>query len=307
MFLDKITELTKGIGNSDINSKFLPQTKKQVANDLFHFDLDINGNNSVEIQTNIINAILSSNISIKGPFEDPLFTGNSSIVPNVSKVSFKGQEFLLNNGKIEFRDFNSKESPFLELEGSSNIDKYKVFLSVIGSTDNLEIKLRSEPSLAREDILSLITFGYTSDISHNLDEEHKQFLTTMSLGSLLIDQLQIGKDISGTFGLRFTVTPELDDTQDNLIENQSSGVSGTRKLKSLTKLTLESNVGKRTNISVSSSIGAENKQTKELKVDYNINKILSLQGIYENTTREDRGQDSNSVGGDVKFKWIFGD
>ena len=307
LFADKITDLTKGIGNADINSKFLPQMKKRMTNTLFHFDLDLNGNNSTEIQTNIINAILSSNISIKGPLDGPLFTGNASILPNVSKISFKGQEFLLNEGKIEFRDFNNKESPFLQLEGSSNIDKYKVFLSVIGSTDNLEIKLSSAPSLPREDILSLMAFGYTSDISNNLDEEHKQFLTTMSLGSLLIDQLQIGKDISGTFGLRFSVAPELDDTQENLIENQSAGVSGTRKLKSLTKLTLESNVGKRTNVSVSSSIGAENRQSQEFKVDYNINKILSLQGIYENTTREDRGQDSNSFGGDLKFQWIFGD
>ncbi len=307
LFLDSITELTKEINNPYIDSKFLPQVKKRITNDLFHIDMDLNANNSIEIKTKMIDAILSSNISIQGPFEDLFFTGSASIIPNVSKISFKGQEFLLKNGKVEFRDFNSKEPPFLQLEGSSSIDKYKVFLSVIGSTDNLEMKLRSEPSLNREDILSLITFGYTLETSENLDEEQKQFLTTMSLGSFFIDQLQIGKDLSGKLGLRFIVTPELDDNNENLIAKQSSGVSGTRKLKSLTKLTLESDIGERTSISISSSLGAENRRTQELKVDYNINKILSLQGIYENTTREDRSQESNSFGGDIKFKWIFGD
>ena len=306
LMLDNVTKLMQAVGGSNINSRFLPQINKNSTNDLIHFDFKAYSND-IEIRTNIINAFLSSNISVKGSTANLLFTGSASFIPKISKISFKGQDFLLDNGRIEFRDYTNKEPPFVQIEGSSEVEQYRVFLSIIGNTDSLEMKLRSEPSLTQGDILSLITFGYTSDISTNLDEEEREFLKTMSLGSFLIDQLQIGQGLNSKLGLKFTLAPDIDENQESLIEQQLSGISQAKKLKSSTKLKLESNIGDNTNISLSSSLGAEDRQSQELKLDYSISEILSLEGIYENTTNEDRAEETNSFGGDIKFRWIFGD
>ena len=308
LFVDNIEELTKEVTISHASSKYLPKRNLDSSEDILNFDIDIIGSNSIEVKTGIIDAVLSSTLSLGGSSSYPLLVGNASISPDVSKISFKGQEFSLRSGRVDFRDLKSKQPPLVQVEGSSTIDRYRVFLSILGNVDNLKLNLRSNPSLSQQDILSLITFGYTSEVSSNLDEEQKTFLTTMSLGSFLIDQLQIGRDLSGNLGLRLSVAPEFDDSEDELIENRASGTdSGVRKLKSSTKLKLESDVGEKTNVSLSSSLGTENEQSQELKVDYNINDNLSVQGVYENIIRANETEQINSLGGDVKFKWIFGD
>ena len=307
LFSDSLADLAREVNSSYAYSKYLPKRGTGVVEELINFDLDINSSNSIAIKTGIIDAVLSSNLSLRGNLKNPLVTGRASVAPRISKISFKGQEFSLDSGRIDFRDSNTKEAPFIQAEANSNIDKYKIFLSIIGNADNLKLNLKSEPVLAQKDIFSLITFGYTSDISNNLDEDQRQFLTTMSLGSLLIDQLQIGKDLSGKLGVRFSVAQEFDDNEERLIENRASDTGAVRRLRSLTKLKLESNVGDKTSVSVASSVGAENEQSQELKIDYNINDSVSIQGVYESITGENKAQETDSLGGDFKFRWIFGD
>ena len=307
LFLDNLMELTKNSGNSYVYSKYLPRRKTELANGWFRFNLDVDGKNSIEIKSNIIDAFLSSNVKITGNLNGPLVKGSAFITPGSSRIFFKGQEFSLENGRVDFRDTTNKESPFLHVEGASVIGEYRVFLSIVGNTDNLNINLKSEPALVQKDILSLITLGYTSDVSESLDEGQKQFLTTMSLGGLLIDQLRIGRNFNQRNRFRLSVAPEFDDSSVNLIQNKTSETGGVRKLPSLTKLKLQSNIGEKTTVSVSSSLGVEDKEAQELKVDYNLNENISIQSVYENTTVEYQTQQTNSFGGDIRFRWPFGE
>ena len=307
LFLDSLTELTKGVNQSYVYSKYLPKKDVGSSDGWINFDIGISGKDSIEIKTNIVNAVLSSSLSVKGGLAAPLYTGRASIAPKISRIFFKGQEFVIERGRVDFRDFSGKQAPFIQLEGSSAVDRYKVLLSIVGNTDNLVIDLQSEPALTQKDILSLMTFGYTSDDSANLDESQRQFLTTMSLGGFLIDQLRIGQGLNDRVGFRLSVAPEFDEDEENLIANRTSDTRHVRRLKSSTKVTLESNIGKKTNVSISSSLGAEDEQAQGLKVNYNINESFSVQGVYENIMEDNQAQQTNSFGGDLKFQWIFGE
>ena len=52
-------------------------------------------------------------------------------------------------------------------------------------------------------------------------------------------------------------------------------------------------------------VGGSLEQTQEFKVDYNINKNMQLEGIYELMDKDDSGEDSGSNSIGVDFKWFL--
>ena len=306
LFQDDLTELTRTMGASQSWSRHLPR-KRAAAGQWLGLDLHIHGNDSIEIKNNVVSAALSADVRIRGNLEDRALSGSIEARPAESKMYFKGHEFSLDSGRVDFRG-PEQRPPLVQIEGNAEVDAHRVFLSVVGGSDDLEIGLRSEPGLSQKDILSLIAFGYTSDNTESLDDEQRQFLTTMSLGSFFIDQLNIRQGFSDRMGVRLSIAPELEENEDDVsVESGASEPGGVRTLKSMTRLKLSSNIGQRANISISSSLGAENEQAQELAVDYSISDNVSVQGVYERVTGETHVQQTNSLGGDIKLKWMFGD
>ena len=62
------------------------------------------------------------------------------------------------------------------------------------------------------------------------------------------------------------------------------------------------------NISIraSSTLGTDTSQRQKMNINYNINKNLSLEGVYELRGSEDgQGESSDSLGTDIKFRVEF--
>ncbi|MEK6623553.1 MAG: translocation/assembly module TamB domain-containing protein, partial [Bdellovibrionota bacterium] len=118
------------------------------------------------------------------------------IVPGQSKVFFKGHEFVISKGTIEFDKANGVKNPLINIRGGTRISNYNIIFDGSGFLDNLIVNFHSEPALAQEDILSLLTIGVTSQVSKNLQSSDLEAVTSMSLGSILMDQFGISENLN---------------------------------------------------------------------------------------------------------------
>lgn len=307
---DSFNEILKSKNDEGEYNKFLP--KKNNSQKLQLFDLDVNSEivNPIILKNNIAYLNFDGNLNIFGNYLNPLVKGDLKFLPEVSKFVFKGNEFLLSEGRINFLESTTKIEPELNFVGNAHVSEYDIKVNVSGKTENLGISLNSEPSLSQEDILSLLTIGITSDKSKKLQDSDRQSITSIGIGSLLIDQFQLNEGITSSLGLRLSVAPEFsEDGEEDLLAGRTgeSNTSSTSRLKSTTRIKLKKKLTKKINISVSSTVGGTMEQKQEMNIDFNLKKNVSLEGVYEvkSSTDAESSETPNSVGADLKFQWSF--
>ena len=80
---------------------------------------------------------------------------------------FRGEEFKIQSGSIEFIDPN-KISFLYNVSAETQRSNYHIFLNASGDEENVNISLSSDPELSREDIISVLEVGVTSAERENL-------------------------------------------------------------------------------------------------------------------------------------------
>lgn len=286
-------------------TKFIPETSNNNFDFIF-YDITINALSPVHVHNSLVDLRIAGKGKVIGDYSNPSIQGKVEIVPNESKLIFKGHDFSLLEGIIELDGSLKEIDTSFKFIGNSNINKYKIKLNLAGNNDDFDINLSAEPTLSKGDILSLLTLGITSDQSKDLKDSERQSLTSMGLGSFIVDQLEINQELRSSLGVKVSLLPEFSQDNGSLIKERTEGQSTTR-LKSATKIKLQKKVGDKVNLSVSSTMGGTAGQKQEMNVDYNVNKVISLQGIYE--IKSNDGEESNnspdSAGVDLKFRWSF--
>jgi len=253
-----------------------------------------------------MNLNLGANLKMTGPITSPEILGKVYGVPTQSKIAFKGHEFVLSKSTVEFDSDSGSTKASIDLNGKTLVSGYNIDLNVNGAIDQMNILLSSEPPLPQDEIVSLLTLGITSDVSKNLNEQDRRSITTMSLGGFLFDQLQLTKGLDDNLGLKVSLAPEFSGDEGNLIEEASSDTSTARRLKTGTKFRVQSQLGKKTSVSFSSTLGGEVEQKQEMNVNYDFNRAWSLEGVYElKSSTEENQIETQSIGADVKYKWSF--
>src|SRR5690606_26325276 len=84
------------------------------------------------------------------------------------RLFFQNNEFDVRRGVIRFDD-PAQIDPHLDVEAMTEIRRasdlsaasFRILLSLVGPTDNLRLRTRSEPDLPEQDILMLLAFGMT--------------------------------------------------------------------------------------------------------------------------------------------------
>jgi translocation and assembly module TamB len=178
---------------------------------------------------------------------------------------------------------------------------------VTGTIEKPEIALLSD-QLRQEDILSLLTIGVTSDINKNLDPTERNSIQRIQFGSLLLNQTKLNEDINNTIGVNVSVLPEFESEETNLVESGKAGASSSAssKIKSTTKIKINKKITPKLDVGVSSTVGGSIEQTQQMNANYNINKNLSVEGVYEVKPSEDESTTTpTSYGVDLKWKWSF--
>lgn len=307
-FLDDPTDFTKeGKINIDEYKKYLPQKDINGEKSLLDLNIAFDILNPLVLKNNMAEVYIKGNGQATGDVLSPELNTRLEIVPNLSKFKFKGHDFILNQGYVEIRDRGKNRLSDLRFTGSSKINEYDMKLELSGNISKVNVDLSSEPALSKEDLLSLITFGVTTDMSKNLEASERKFVTTVGIGTLLVDQLKINEDLNSTLGLKLSVQPEFKESESSIIHGKSAvSDSSASKLKSATKIKLNKQITQKVDVSISSTVGGSMEQKQEMNVNYNVNKNFSIQGVYEtNPTEHEEVYVPNSVGADLKYRWSF--
>lgn len=293
--------------NIEEYKKYLPEKDILGNRGIINLNLSYDIANPILIKNNMAEVYIKGNGQAAGDVLSPELNTRLEIVPNISKFKFKGHDFALNQGYVEIRDRGKNRISDLKFSGVAKVSDYDMKLDLSGSISNVNIDLSSEPALSKEDLLSLLTLGVTSDMSKNLEAGERRFVTTVGIGTLLVDQLKINEDLNSTLGLKLSVQPEFKEDETTLIQGKSAVSDGsTSRLKSATKVKINKKINNRVDVSLSSTVGGSLEQKQEMNINFNINKNFSLEGVYEvKPTEDDNTNAPNSLGADLKWRKSF--
>lgn len=290
---------------SDIN--YLPGQKKIELDHFVDFNLNVLTRDPVYIKNSIADIGFNGNLQIVGNETDPRIIGKVSLAPRDNKVTFKNNEFVFSKGNIFFMERNLISNPELDFLANTSINEHKISIKVMGPVKNFDFNLASEPALVQSDILSLIAFGYTEDLSSNLSDSEKESMTRASVGSLLFDSFKINETLKNEFGIQVNLGTEISKEEKSYLSQRNSEVSDqTTGVSSATTFELKKQLSDAMSVSVSSTVGDSSTKKQSINLNYNVDKKVSLEGIYEtNTTDDDAINETNSYGADLKVKWSF--
>lgn len=293
--------------NLNIYANYLPQEKGASADEFLTLNMQFDVVNPFAIKNNLAEIYIKGAGVISSSLRSPELNLRLEAVPNVSKFKFKGNDFSLTQGHVDIRDQGKIRQSDVRFIGVTRLNDYDLKLEIAGKVDKVNINLTSDPPLSQEDLLSLLTLGVTNDISKNLDSTDRKFVTTVGLGTLLVDQFKINEDLNSTLGLKLSVLPEFQENETQLIQGKSAiSDSSSSRLKSSTKIKLDKKITKQVDLSVSSTVGGSLEQKQEMNLNFNIDRNWSVEGVYElKSSDTDEGNSTNSVGADVKYKWSF--
>jgi len=277
--------------------------KKKAIN----YNVNLNFDSPLLVKNQLMEFYLWGPTTIWGVDEDFSLQSKIEIVPQTSKVFFKGHEFVITKGIIEFDKVNGAKNPLLSISANTKISGYSIIFDGDGFLDKFSVNFRSEPTLPQEDILSLLTIGVTSQVSKNLQSSDLEAVTSMSVGSVLLDQFGINENLNKSVGLKLSVLPELDQSRTNPIQGRSgtSDLTSSR-MRSATKIRLQKKI-KEFDFSFSSTFGGSLQQKQEMNINYNLTQDVSVQGVYElySTDSTNNRTNPDSAGVDLIWKRSF--
>ncbi len=305
--LDPLSSLTKKGGRNAQYLIYFPKEKLIEDQEIINIDATFDIINPIMIRNNFSNLNFDGQLNVVGSIEEPLFRGKLNLIPMKSRFVFKGNEFILKNGSVVFKDEFRRTSPELNFLGESVVGEYLINLNITGNANQSKIEFSSTPSLPKEDIFSLLTFGITTNDSQSMEESDRESMTSIGLGSLLVEQFRLNEGVTSSLGLKMSILPELSqDVDSNLLQSQVGGSDASSKIKSSTKIKIKKKLTEKLDLSVSSTLGGSMDPTQEMNLDLKIDSNISLEGVYEiKSSTETENESTNSAGADLKFNWSF--
>jgi autotransporter translocation and assembly factor TamB len=143
-------------------------------------------------------------LALRGTIAEPTVLG--TLETQDGRVTFRRNRFVLENAVVRFDD-PGRINPYIDLRATTRIRTYDVTMWLSGRAEDLTIRLTSEPPLAQEDLLALVTVGATkSELGSSgggtvFATEAAQLISKELLGGELnaptVDILEFGKNEAG--------------------------------------------------------------------------------------------------------------
>ena len=296
---DEFKNLRKKTSNKYINL-YIPTDKKNMALGLFHVDLKLKTIRPIYIRNSLAELNMHTRVHLSGNLFLPKVEGKIEFIPGTGKLYFRNNDFVLKDGIIQF-DKKGISGPFFDFTGVSKVQEYEIALKISGYQDDFVMELRSTPPLIEKEILSLLVLGVTSESASRLSEGDQDSVASLGIGSLIFKRFRINQELKSELGVDLSLSSEVvEDEKDYLNESNQLG------RRNAAKISLNKKITENISIKASSTLGGDISKKQEMNVNYNINKNLSLEGIYElKNSEEEEGETSDSIGSDVKFRIEF--
>jgi translocation and assembly module TamB len=239
-------------------------------------DLTIKRRGDVKVENNIAQLDINPDLKISGTLPEPIVTGRVAVTEGT--VTFQRNEFTVSRGVIDFVNPYRTEAT-VDIKGETKVRTWTIDLAVLGTLDNLQFELSSNPTEQQEDILSLLVVGKTT-----------RELTQNQTGLTVSPSSMMAELVTGTYGEQVKKATSLD-----ILKLETSELATTQKGGESLKLTLGKEISERTTLKY--EIETINNQTVQRGVaEYKVLENLLINGY----------QGSNGIfGADMQFKYEF--
>lgn len=298
--------LTKDFSNNEqtktsyTREQLLPQEFNKEVKDIVIFNFDTIFSKGIDIKNELINSKVYGKLKIKGPPANSILLGQVQLQRN-GKIYFKDTEFEVEIADIKFNDPN-KLNPELYISANTVVtesldnttQRYDINMLIQGKTNNPTINLTSNPPRSDKDIISLLALGVTTE-SYQTAEDSQIAKQSYEVGASILTKNKFGRDLKERTGLEFKVSSALDQT------NNSASP----------KVTISKQWTPTIETSASRTFGEST--TNDLKVEYQLNRNISLIGSWEGReiSNTNLNKDSNDktttdiLGLDIEYKVEF--
>ena len=271
----------------DFRRRLADVSARREASD-FRVRLDINvvADRTIRIRNNLADASGSGEFRVRGDTDKVVVLGSFDVYEGY--VELYGNRYEIRRGIIDFQD-PRRLNPYLDVRAETRKSDYVVAVLVSGTLDKPEVNFSSDPPLGQTDIVSLLSFGVTTQtlLSPGYRSTFGNVGTTGAMGGSAIALGSLGgvdERIRGTVGLdKFS------------IETGFSPTTQTFEPRFVARKSFED----RLSISMSQSLGTTSETAAAAEVQ--LMRRVYLEGGWRSGTRSTPGQ----VSGDVKVRYRF--
>lgn len=129
---------------------------------------------------------LGGGAHIGGTTTDPFIDGEFHVVEG--NLKYLNNTFKITEGKTDF--IRGSFLPILSVKAESRVRSYRVYLEVNGPVEQMDLKLTSDPHLEQRQIVSLLTFGYSSGNDSSVSSDDVNALFAAGVRSALMGYIE---------------------------------------------------------------------------------------------------------------------
>jgi outer membrane protein insertion porin family len=124
-------------------------------------NLDLAAEQDLWLKNDLAELEASLHLNVGGAILAPEITGRIQILEG-GIIRFRDNEYRVRSGSLELLNLD-KIDPYIDITASTSIEQYEIILRMEGTLERFEYSLTSNPPLSQQDILALLTTGYTLD------------------------------------------------------------------------------------------------------------------------------------------------
>ncbi len=242
-------------------------------------DIDVTADGTIRVKNNLADGEVKGEFKVVGDTSHVVILGSFDAIEG--NVTYRGNRYEVTRLNVDFQD-PRRNNPRLDARAEARKGNVTVIVSVTGTLEKYEVELSSDPPLSKNDIVSLLSLGVTSE--GLAGAEGSVGVGTAAGLALGPYKGRVEEGIRGIVGLdKFTIEPAFS--------------AATKTFEP--KFVVGKSFGERFSVSASTNVGAstESNVTAEVKLLENV----YLQGGWESTTTSHEGD----LGGDIKVRYRY--
>jgi translocation and assembly module TamB len=281
--------------------RFMPSAASSDEGSSPLFSLNIRGHadRGVFVKNDLFDAELKGDLTVINTIAAPRLMGWAEVIGG--KMLFKDQGFQIQSARMDF-DNPTAINPKFNLTATTEVASTRVRLYVAGLVSDYKVDLTSDPALSKEQIISLLALGFTTDDLTKMKPADRGAIQQSEAASLLLYSLDFNREVQEKTGLRIQVEESVDSQQGNSIFRPQT--SQTNDVAS-PKIVIKRSIGKRVDLSVGSTVGVGTNTEREVNAEFKVTPGMSVIGVwdeYEGVTAQDQ---FTSYGVDLKLQKRF--
>jgi translocation and assembly module TamB len=120
------------------------------------------------MQTAVVRLSGDADLQVRGTAAKAVLLGRADVIEG--EVYFNGTKYQLERGDVTFTN-PVATTPVLDLQASTHVRDYDIMVNLNGRVDTLSLTYRSEPPLPTADIVALLAFGQTNQMSQTTGQQ----------------------------------------------------------------------------------------------------------------------------------------